>query len=50
MQEGYQWEEEELLVSYMPHANQSNQLTLEQWAFENGLPFYTHCTDVGWKR
>ena len=40
MQEMYQWKEDELLFTYMPHAKFSNQLILEQWAFEYGLPFF----------
>ena len=43
MQEMYQWKEDELLSTYATRKF-SNQLTLEQWAFEYGLPFfYTHC-------
>ena len=50
MQQGYQWKEDELLFSlylYMYATYKySNQMTLQQWAFENGLALflYTHCT------
>ena len=40
MQEMFQWKEDELLFTYMPACKFSNQLTLEQWAFEYGLPFF----------
>ena len=40
MQEGYQWKEDELLFTYYVTCKYSNQLTLEQWAFENGLPLF----------
>ena len=39
-----QWKEVELLFTLYATNKYSNQLALEQWAFENGLPFFdTHC-------
>ena len=41
--------EKRMSCSFLIYATSkySNQLTLEQWAFENGLPFfYTHCRDL----
>ena len=39
MQERYQWKEDELFFTLYATCKFSNLLTLEQWAFEYGLPF-----------
>ena len=40
MQERYQWKEDELFLYLYATCKFSNLLTLEQWAFEYGLPFF----------
>ena len=40
MQERYQKKEDELLFTYMSRGKFSNHLTLKQWAFDYGLPFF----------